>query len=107
MGAKFGGSKESTFRRRNQDVKSRASQYFCNLCGIKLRSATRFEEHMNAHEGKGFHCSYCGKPFKTKEAIGYHEKEHRGIFRFECPHCPERFNKSSHFKQHAATHLEK
>ena len=60
---------------------------------------------MNSHYGKQFHCGFCGKPFKSKEFLEYHEKEHQGLFKFRCRFCEKGFNHHGNFVKHEKSHV--
>ena len=84
----------------NLDTGEKLPLYFCEKCQIKLPGASKYEDHMNAHEGRKYHCGFCGKAFKSKERLIYHEKEHRGIFKYRCPVCQKGYNHHGDFRKH-------
>ena len=81
------------------------SSLFCDLCQKQLGdSQAEYEEHMNSHSGRKFHCGFCGKPFKSKEFLEYHELEHRGVYKFKCGFCQKGFNHHGNFAKHEKAH---
>ncbi len=82
----------------------RLFQYYCDQCNIRLPSKTRYQDHMNRHEGRKYHCGFCGKAFNTRERLNYHEKEHKGIFLHRCQYCNRGYNHRGDFRKHLDTH---
>ena len=62
---------------------------------------------MNAHEGRKYYCGYCGKTFRSKERLTYHEKEHQGIFKYRCAVCQKGYNHRGDFRKHQEKHNSK
>ena len=83
---------------------SSSTFYFCDICQMKLPGASRYEDHMNAHEGRKHHCGFCGKAFRSKERLTYHEKEHQGIFKYRCTVCQKGYNHRGDFRKHQEKH---
>ena len=70
----------------DKHVQHHTEQYsfFCSICRKGFNNGYNFKEHMRGHEGRGYPCEYCGKVFKSKKYMKYHESEHTGKYRFEC-----------------------
>ena len=76
----------------------------CELCQKRLPNTRKYEEHMNNHSGRKFHCGFCGKPFKSKEFLEYHELEHKGVYKFRCSFCQKGYNHHGNFARHEQVH---
>ncbi|KAH9500044.1 Zinc finger protein 1 [Bulinus truncatus] len=62
--------------------------YSCGICGKGFLSATGFNLHMQAHEGRKFMCTICDSRFNQK----VHLKTHlRGVHKLaQCTNCSEK-----------------
>ena len=47
-----------------------------------------------------FHCSHCGKSFKTKSHLQRHILTHTGEKPYHCNRCGAKFNQSSSLRNH-------
>lgn len=47
-----------------------------------------------------FHCSHCGKSFKTKSHLQRHILTHTGEKPYHCNRCGSKFNQSSSLRNH-------
>ena len=54
---------------------------------------------------KKFVCDICVKEFKSKSAISYHMKVHKGARPYKCDHCLKAFSSQSALNLHRKTHL--
>ena len=78
--------------------------HFCEVCRKGFNNTYNFNEHVRAHEGKGYPCEYCGKVFKNVENQKYHVPEHTGVYRFHCDVCQKGYNEKGLFLKHMDTH---
>lgn len=78
--------------------------YPCPQCPRTFRSKYLVEEHLSTiHEGMVYCCSYdaCGKTFKTKLGLSYHERRHKNLNRtFRCTKCRKVFRNSGMLRLH-------
>ena len=110
------------------------SCYTCHICGIKLKSQTRFKIHLIKHENgeRPFKCPECEKGFYTKPDLERHCLSHKpkrylcsqcdysaalyyglkrhlltvhsGERNFPCPDCGVSFKTKSYLKTHQISH---
>ena len=90
----------------DKHVQHHTGQYsfFCSICRKGFNNGYNFKEHMRGHEGRGYPCEYCGKVFKSKKYMKYHESEHTGKYRLTCEYCNEGFNEQNRFIKHKLSH---
>ncbi|XP_037043068.1 oocyte zinc finger protein XlCOF6-like isoform X3 [Bradysia coprophila] len=80
----------------------------CKVCGKVFKNRTKLRYHQQeVHGEKSVMCDICGKTFKSKNAIPNHMKIHFDEKTWECEYCGKRFIQKSAFKTHQATHREK
>lgn len=66
------------------------------------------EDHHNGSDDggddKGFSCNQCGKAFRAKWTLKYHQRVHTGEKPYTCLTCHRQFRQPSHLKIHERTH---
>lgn len=66
------------------------------------------EDHHNGSDDggddKSFSCNQCGKAFRAKWTLKYHQRVHTGEKPYTCLTCDRQFRQPSHLKIHERTH---
>nr|CAI5870418.1 unnamed protein product [Callosobruchus analis] len=85
----------------------------CTKCTYKTTRSSRFRDHMAKHPELGVICTYCNKTFARKLSLNDHIiKKHPDFIAsvsskiHECTKCTYKTTRSSHFRDHMATHPE-
>nr|CAI5870419.1 unnamed protein product [Callosobruchus analis] len=89
----------------------------CTKCSFKTTRIRNFKEHMVVHHelagSRIFKCTYCNKTFARKLSLNDHIiKKHPDFIAsvsskiHECTKCTYKTTRSSHFRDHMATHPE-
>lgn len=63
--------------------------YICHFCGDAFFSNSHLRKHIfNRHTDiKPYHCSACGKCFKTRRSLTVHERTHQNLKPYPCKIC--------------------
>ena len=78
--------------------------YFCDLCRRGFVTKGNYDNHMRAHDGRGYSCDYCGKVFKSVTGLKHHMSEHTGTYKYTCGLCKKGFHDRKLFMKHQANH---
>lgn len=66
----------------------------------KSRTIASSSENGEGELRRKFHCSHCGKSFKTKSHLQRHILTHTGEKPYHCNRCGSKFNQSSSLRNH-------
>lgn len=70
-------------------------------CHWRFKTVEESQEHMKQHHNcTPLTCGVCGKVFGSKTGLWYHEREHKGSYRFVCGYCKQGFNRKEQFGKH-------
>ncbi|XP_023212282.1 zinc finger protein 226-like [Centruroides sculpturatus] len=76
---------------------------YCDICGKRVPYGKgRLERHMKIHRVHA--CNICGKEFKSKYMLLYHERIHNEDRPFKCDICSKSFKRKDYLKIHHTTH---
>ncbi|KAM6951492.1 uncharacterized protein FYW47_015004 [Aplochiton taeniatus] len=81
--------------------------YACPQCERTFWAKKTVDVHVQIHhKGMRFPCSYCGKLFLSRSALGRHDRIHTGEKPFICTHinCEKGFRSSAELRIHTRYH---
>nr|XP_006001466.1 PREDICTED: zinc finger protein 236 isoform X1 [Latimeria chalumnae] len=81
----------------------------CPVCNKKFSRVASLKSHIMLHEKEeNLICCECGDEFTLQSQLSEHMEEHRleltGNRIYDCRICKQKFDNSSHFKEHMKTH---
>ncbi|XP_044270314.1 zinc finger protein 70-like isoform X44 [Tribolium madens] len=101
-------SVEAPFKQSLKDVRLRkghSTSEFCNICDKTFETTDSFKRHLHtthAVPARIFTCLSCGKQFRKKQLLKYHEARHIKDFKVKCDQCDRGFYTMLEFKNHYA-----
>uniref|UniRef100_A0A1B0CRG7 C2h2-type zn-finger protein n=2 Tax=Lutzomyia longipalpis TaxID=7200 RepID=A0A1B0CRG7_LUTLO len=78
----------------------------CSFCGKKFRTVENLQAHVRAMHvrDKPYVCEECGKSFRKRGALTYHQMSHSDERSFQCSYCPKKFKNRPSLKRHLDIH---
>ncbi|CAH0389534.1 unnamed protein product [Bemisia tabaci] len=82
----------------------------CNVCGHSFATKSSLKTHQSLHcqnseDTVAFNCIQCKQVFKSRAALNYHLKKHKGQLGFECSYCKKKFVRKCYLDDHIQSHM--
>lgn len=87
--------------------KTQCKQYKCEQCSATFDQSSMLKQHIKIHKqlaAEVFVCSYCCRPFSTRQRLSCHERIHKGEQPYACLTCHKRFNSKLSLETHQTIH---
>ncbi|XP_067093723.1 zinc finger protein 37-like [Osmerus mordax] len=79
-------------------------KFRCSSCGCVFKSEMNLSIHRKKCKRSIHPCTFCFKPFKTREEKHNHETSHSEIQPYQCTECPQTFSdrltRNRHLREH-------
>ncbi|XP_067120137.1 zinc finger protein 85-like [Centruroides vittatus] len=82
--------------------------YACKICGKEFKRKNGLSYHEATHsEERPFKCDICNKSFKWKDSLKNHHETHSDELNYVCQVCNKRFKTKHSLKAHKIVHNDK
>lgn len=94
-------SKNLFLHKRSAHMKqNRNENRTCSYCGKLFKTVNAVQKHENKHKGVVFPCEICKKQLSTKHQLSVHMRYHTGEYTHKCEECGKEYYNNKAFRQH-------
>lgn len=91
-----------------EEIFQKKRDLFCKKCNVQFYSIRELRTHQKKsrhyHRIKNYTCSYCSKPFKSRDHLNRHVRTHTKEKPYHCTTCGMNFSMVQNLRRHEKLH---